>query len=62
MANKLFQPDLDRAVHSGCFGLDLFGDFALRAPDGALVRGLSRKARGLIAISPSLGIAFRGTN
>ena len=49
MANKLFQPDLDRAVHSGCFGLDLFGDFALRAPDGALVRGLSRKARGLIA-------------
>lgn len=40
---------LDHRGRSDRFFLNLFGDFSLSAPDGIVIDGLSRKARGIIA-------------
>ena len=49
MADLDRQQRVDWHDHAEGFHLNLFGEFTLRAPDGTVVGGLSRKARGIIA-------------
>ncbi len=60
MATVESRHGVDRTIGADCFRLNLFGDFLLSTPDGVVVTGLSRKAKGLIAyLALSRGNASR---